>query len=176
MTLAFEIREARASDAAELCDFAWRVFVETFLEDLNCAYPPADLAAFREESYRPHVYEKWIASEDYGVWIAEADGQKLGYAVTCPCSFDHALARPEAGELKRLYIAREGQGRGIAPAMLEVAVGRLRAQGRTPVMLSVWSENHRAQAFYMKHGFRKIAEFKFPVGETVDDEFLMQLD
>ena len=57
------------------------------------------------------------------------------------------------------------------------ALGPLAAAARTrlPVLLSVWSQNHRAQAFYLKHGFEKIAEFKFPVGETLDDEFLMRL-
>jgi ribosomal protein S18 acetylase RimI-like enzyme len=176
MTLAFEIREAAPSDAESLCAFAWRVFVETFLEDLGCAYPEADIATFREEAYRPEVYSRWIASDDFGVWVAEQGGSFLGYAVTCPCSFDHELACPQYGELKRLYVGREVQGRGIAPALLACAVDRLRSQQRAPILLSVWSENHRAQAFYLKHGFEKIAEFKFPVGETMDDEFLMRLD
>jgi ribosomal protein S18 acetylase RimI-like enzyme len=175
MSLAFEIRDATPEDAAELCAFAWRVFTETFVEDLGCAYPPADLEHFRQESYQPELFERWIRSPDYAVAVAEADGRLLGYAVAGPCSFDHALARPEYGELKRLYVGRDGQGRGIAPALLVRALGHLRGLGRTPILLSVWSGNLRAQAFYAKHGFAKVADFKFPVGETFDDEHLMQL-
>lgn len=175
MTLAFEIRDAAPADAEVLCAFAWRVFTETFLEDLGCAYPPADLEHFRQEAYLPELYERWIDSADYGVSLAEADGRIMGYSVAGPCSFEHPQARPEFGELKRLYISRDGQGRGIAPALLQRALGHLQGRGRMPVLLSVWSGNHRAQAFYLKHGFTKVADFKFPVGETMDDEHLMRL-
>ena len=174
MTLAFEIREAAPADAKSLCAFAWRVFTETFLEDLGCAYPEADIATFREEAYRSELFARWSRSSDYGVWAAETNGRHIGYAVIGPCSFDHELARPEHGELKRLYVSRDGQGRGVAPALLGCALEGLKARGRMPVFLSVWSGNHRAQAFYAKHGFEKVAEFKFPVGETLDDEFLMR--
>jgi ribosomal protein S18 acetylase RimI-like enzyme len=174
MTLAFEIREAASADAESLCAFAWRVFAETFLEDLGCAYPDADIATFREEAYQPELFARWSQSHDYGVWVAEADGLYIGYAVVGPCSFGHELARPEHGELKRLYVSRDAQGRGVAPALLGSALDGLKTRKRTPVFLSVWSGNHRAQAFYAKHGFEKVAEFKFPVGETLDDEFLMR--
>jgi ribosomal protein S18 acetylase RimI-like enzyme len=175
MTLAFQIREAALSEVESLCSFAWRVFAETFLEDLGCDYPDADIATFREEAYQPDLFARWSQSRDYGVWVAETDGRYIGYAVVSPCSFEHDLARPEHGELKRLYVSRDGQGRGVAPALLGCALDGLKARGRTPVFLSVWSGNHRAQAFYAKHGFEKVGEFKFPVGETLDDEFLMRL-
>lgn len=174
MTLVFQIREAAPADAESLCAFAWRLFAETFVEDLGCAYPEADLATFREEAYRPELFARWSVSDDYGLWVAEADGRFVGYAVVSPCSFDHDLARPEHGELKRLYVSRDTQGRGVAPALLDCALDGLKARRRTPVFLSVWSGNHRAQAFYAKHGFEKVGEFKFPVGETMDDEFLMR--
>lgn len=173
---AWEIREAAPGDGAALAAFAWRVFTETFLEDLGCDYPEADLAQFHAEAYAPDLFERWIASPDYGVWQVEADGERLAYAVTGPCSFDHPLADPAYGELKRLYVARRGQGRGVAPVLLARALERLTDQGRAPVVLSVWSGNPRAQAFYRKHGFEKIAEFKYPVGETLDDEHLMRWD
>jgi ribosomal protein S18 acetylase RimI-like enzyme len=175
MSSAFEIRDAAPGDAADLCAFAWRVFTETFVEDLGCAYPPADLEHFRREAYQPELFERWIRSPDYGVAVAEAESGYVGYAVAGPCSFEHDLAKPEFGELKRLYVARDGQGRGIAPALLTRALAHLRAVGRLPVLLSVWSGNLRAQAFYVKHGFAKVGDFKFPVGETLDDEHLMRL-
>jgi ribosomal protein S18 acetylase RimI-like enzyme len=171
---AFEVREARVDEAPHLAEFGWRVFDETFREDLNCLYPPEDLATFREEAYRPEVFARWIASPDYGVWLAEADGETLAYAVAGPCSFDHPLADPAHGELKRLYVARPGQGRGVAPVLLKHALDGLAARGRPTVLLSVWSGNRRAQAFYRRQGFEVIAEFQFPVGKTLDDELLMR--
>lgn len=174
MSHARQIREAVPEDADALSTFGWRTFTETFLEDLGCAYPAADLKAYFEEAYLPAVFAKWIASPDYGVWVAEEDGELAAYAVTGPCSFPHPDARDSAGELKRLYVARPAHGRGLALELMNTALATLEAQGRTPVWLSVWSGNIRAQKFYAKHGFAKVGEYDFPVGETRDHEFLFR--
>jgi ribosomal protein S18 acetylase RimI-like enzyme len=174
MTDAFQIREARPEDSAALSAFGWRTFTDTFLEDLGCTYPDEDLKAFFDDAYTPETFADWIASPDYGVWVGERGGELVGYAVTGPCSFPHPDATEQAGELKRLYVAREGQGRGLAPALLKAALDRLATQGRAPVWLSVWSGNLRAQAFYAKHGFSKAGEYEFPVGNSRDHEFLFR--
>jgi ribosomal protein S18 acetylase RimI-like enzyme len=176
MTSAFQIREATDADASSLCDFAWRLFVETFVEELGCGYSDRDLALFRDDAYRPDLFTGWIRSPDYGVWIAETPEAQLGYAVVGPCSFSHPTAQAEYGELKRLYLAREAKGRGIALPLMDIALDHLRREGRSPVLLSVWSGNPRAKTFYLKHGFRVVGEFKFPVGESFDDELLMLRD
>jgi 2-(1,2-epoxy-1,2-dihydrophenyl)acetyl-CoA isomerase len=46
-----------------------------------------------------------------------------------------------------LYVTASYRGRGVAHVLLE------RALGGAPAHLHVFEENHRARAFYTKHGF-----------------------
>ena len=55
------------------------------------------------------------------------------------------------------------------------ALAAARQHGADAVQLSVWAENVRAQAFYARYGFRKIADIDFWVGNHRDDEFLLEL-
>jgi hypothetical protein len=43
------------------------------------------------------------------------------------------------------------------------------------VHLSVWSENLDAQRFYRRHGFDRVADVAFPVGDHVDIDHLFAL-
>jgi ribosomal protein S18 acetylase RimI-like enzyme len=168
------LRRALASDAPILSEFGWRTFRETFLEDLGCTYPPEDLQAFFDDAYRAEVFAGWIGSDAHGVWLAEQDGAVVAYAVTGPCSFEHEAVTPGAAELKRLYVSREGQGKGVAPRLMDEVLAWMSERSHAPVWLSVWSGNHRAQAFYRKWGFEKAGEYEFPVGNSRDHEFLFR--
>ncbi len=46
--------------------------------------------------------------------------------------------------------------------------------GAGPVWVGVWSENHGAQRLYARHGFRRVGEYQFPVGEARDLEFILR--
>jgi ribosomal protein S18 acetylase RimI-like enzyme len=40
--------------------------------------------------------------------------------------------------------------------------------------IGVWSENYGAQRLYGRHGFTKVGEYEFPVGEVRDREFILR--
>jgi diamine N-acetyltransferase len=46
--------------------------------------------------------------------------------------------------------------------------------GAAPQWVGVWSENLRAQALYRSYGFDKAGEYSFPVGDTVDRDFIFR--
>ena len=43
-----------------------------------------------------------------------------------------------------------------------------------PQWIGVWSDNFKAQALYKAYGFERVGEYKFPVGKTLDDEFILR--
>ena len=65
-------------------------------------------------------------------------------------------------------------GRGTGTMLMDWALARARALGCDAVQLSVYSENHGAQRFYERYGFTKVGEYGFPVGKTVDHEFILK--
>ena len=164
------IRRATVEDAAVLAELGTATFVETF----GHLYSPTDLQAFLDESHTPAAYAKVLANPDYALWIAERDGEAIGYAQAGPCGLSHADAQPTDGELKRLYVRAGIQGGGTGRALMDAAMAWLLRDGPRPLWLSVWSENLGAQRFYARYGFAFVAEYAFIVGEQRDREFMFR--
>ena len=168
------LRRASLADAERLTQLACETFRETFLEGFAIPYPPEDLASFMVENYTREVFERKLGDQLQATWIAERDGEPLAYANAGPCRLPHADVRPDDVELNRLYVLRSAQGLGLGRALLETALAWMEAQGPGPLWLGVWSGNLKAQALYARYGFRKVGDYRFPVGTWRDDEFILK--
>ena len=168
------IRAATTADAERLSELAWRLFDETFVSDgFRVPYPPEDLAVFREESYGVAATRRRLENPAHWWEIAELNGQPAAYSEVGPASMPHPDLRPEHRELKRLYVGREAQGRGIGKQLLERALAHMN-QTPGPQWLSVWSGNEKAQRLYAHYGFEKAGEYGYPVGAWRDHEFIFR--
>ncbi len=163
------IRRAGDEDCEVLAELGRDTFVETFAH----LYPPEDLSAFLEEAYAPEVFELFLAHPGHAMWIAEQDGQAIGYVHAGPCALPHRDATDGCGEVKRLYVRRPFQSGGLGGRLLRTAMDWLEAPGRV-LWVGVWSQNHGAQRLYGRYGFAKVGEYRFPVGKTQDHEFIMR--
>jgi len=52
------------------------------------------------------------------------------------------------------------------------ALDWLGVQGRR-LSIGVWSQNQDAQRLYARHGFERVGAYQFPVGNTLDNEFIL---
>jgi ribosomal protein S18 acetylase RimI-like enzyme len=57
---------------------------------------------------------------------------------------------------------------------MDLGLKWLQAQRLTPQYVGVWSENFGGQRFYARYGFKKVGEYGFRVGKTVDHEFIFK--
>jgi ribosomal protein S18 acetylase RimI-like enzyme len=76
--------------------------------------------------------------------------------------------------LHRLYLAAVAKGKGVADRLMEWTIAEARTLGADDLYLGVWSANERAQRFYRRHGFEIVGEYLFPVGEQMDEEYIMR--
>jgi GNAT superfamily N-acetyltransferase len=84
-------------------------------------------------------------------WLAEADGQALGF-VTCGPTSDDAL--PDGtGEVFALYQEAQTAGTGVGRALFSHAMRDLLAQGFNVAVLWVLESNQRARRFYEVAGW-----------------------
>lgn len=164
------IRRATAADAAALAAVGAATFTETFAY----LYAPEDLAAFLETSHSAATHARVLADPAIGAWLATLGDEPVGYAVAGPCKLPVEDLEPRAGEVRQLYVLARHQGLKLGSRMLELALAWLAGQGRTPVYVGVWSENHGAQRLYGRYGFEKVGEYGFPVGKQVDREFILK--
>ena len=166
------LRDARPEDAAALAALGRDSFRAAF-EHL---YDPADLRTFLETVYNDDAVASEIADPRLLHRLAEDGGGLAGF---CKIALDSGFrehsdaAQPIA--LSQLYTAPNRTGQGIGASLTAWALAEARLRGADAVQLSVWAENVRAQAFYARFGFKKIADIDFWVGNHRDDEFLLEL-
>src|SRR5579871_6673625 len=165
MSSSLAIRPASVTDAAPLAALAAATFTEAF----GHLYPPEDLKGYLDEGYTPEAFAGLLTQVSYRLWVAEGFA---GYAQAGPCKLPHPEARPEQGELMRLYVTAPHRGSGLAQAMMSEVIAWLERTFVGPQWLGVYSGNHRAQRFYARFGFAKVGEYDYPVGRVRDREFI----
>ncbi|MFT3756695.1 MAG: GNAT family N-acetyltransferase [Pseudoxanthomonas sp.] len=164
------IRRATPEDAETITQIASATFVETF----GHQYPPEDLDHFLRTSYALEAQRRELQDPRKAMWLLEHDGIVVGHAFAGPCGLPHPDVVQGDGELKRLYVLREHHNGGWGSRLFATAMEWLERDGPRTIYIGVWSENYGAQRFYARHGFEKVGGYKFPVGNTLDDEFILR--
>ena len=161
------IRIATVADAAVLARFAARVFVDTFAHTAS----PDDMDAYLSETYSPAIQAQEIADGRTTMFLAEdAVGAEMA-------GFAHLIEDEgqKSIELKRIYVGKDWQGRGLASRLLQVVLVECRRRGVERLWLSVWHRNDRAIAFYKKSGFNIVGEMAFDWGDGLETGFVMEM-
>ena len=164
------IRRATLDDAHTLSALAERTFVQTF----GHLYPPGDLRDFLDEAYALERMRIVLAHPDYAIFLAERDGQAIGHSAAGRCGLPHPGVQPGDGELKRLYLLQGQQNAGVGTHLFQATLDWLLREGPRTLWVGVWSQNFGAQRFYARHGFHKVGEYQFAVGNVLDDEFILR--
>ena len=165
-------RPATLEDAPALA----RLGAETFVAAFGDLYTPEDLEAFLAEVHNPEAVAREIAGEECTHRLVEDGGQLVAFCkLRYPTKFGDYTEATNPIELSQLYALPTHTGHGIGAALMDWALAHAREQGNDAVLLSVYAENFGAQRFYQRHGFAKIADITFKVGEQLDPEFLYEL-
>jgi diamine N-acetyltransferase len=164
------VRRANAADAPALSKIAAATFVETF----GHLYPPEDLQAYLRKTYSLDRCREQLTDPAMGVWFAMLGDEPAGFIVVGRCKLPVANLEPTAGEIQQLYVYAKHHNLRIGTRLMDAALDWLLSTGRDPLYVGVWSENYGAQRLYGRYGFVKHGEYGFPVGKTVDREFILK--
>jgi diamine N-acetyltransferase len=165
------IRRATVNDAAILADLGAATFTETF----GHLYPPEDLQTFLTGSHSVDAWTRSLSNSQRAVWVATlGDATPIGFIVVGACKLPVENREPTAGEIQQLYVLARYHNLRLGSRLMDLGLEWLQTQGRTPLYIGVWSENFGAQRFYGRYGFEKVGEYGFPVGKTVDREFILK--
>lgn len=165
------IRRATSEDAPTLAALGASTFTETF----GHLYPPEDLQAFLAGSHSVDAWTHTLADPRRAVWVAMlADSTSIGFIAVGACKLPIENREPTAGEIQQLYVLGRYHNLRVGSSLMDLGLEWLEAHGRTPLYIGVWSENLGAQRFYGRYGFNKVGQYGFPVGNTVDHEFILK--
>ncbi len=168
------IKTAGPDDVGELTLFAADSYTRTF----GHLYDPADLSLFLAGWNPPERLHTQLADPAWAIALARSDsGEIAGFVKLGPIDFDLPAGQPhdKATQLHQLYVGEAAKGTGIAAALTDWGIAW--ASERAAILyLSVFTENHRAQAFYRRYGFVDVGRHAFRVGNHVDEDRIWRLD
>lgn len=166
------LRPATLADAPALA----KLGADTFVAAFGHLYRPEDLAAFLAEVHDPEAVAREIAGDECTHRLVEVEGSLVAFCkLRYPTKFGEYTDAQNPIELGQLYALPAYTGSGIGAQLMDWALAHARGHGNDAVLLSVYAENFGAQRFYQRHGFGKIADITFRVGEHIDPEFLYEL-
>ncbi|WP_236942730.1 GNAT family N-acetyltransferase [Ewingella americana] len=147
------IRDARASDAAELARLHVAVWRETYRE-----LAPAEAFAALDEGRRLAFWQDKFANPAPGQFalLAEIDGQLVGFTLASESS------NPQFGEMaeiKLLYVDTQYARQGIGRCLLTEIAQRLKKHGFTAAGLGVVVGNQPAINFYTALGGQEAGRY-----------------
>ncbi|WP_205743156.1 GNAT family N-acetyltransferase [Halioglobus maricola] len=104
------------------------------------------------------------------------EGEQLaGYAQIWNSVPPDGVGNDDAKELRRLYVAEEWHGLGLAQQLIDASISIVSGDGSKAIWLAVWENNPRAIGFYNKMGFVEVGEQAFYLGSDRQRDIIMAL-
>lgn len=156
------VRKASVSDVDKLALIGSASFLETFAGLLD----GDAIVAHCQREHSPEAYAHYLAVGAYA-WLAETEpgGAPVGFSLVGATALPGS--RPDGSdlELKRIYALSRFHGSGMGAELMRRATSLAVETGARRLLLGVYAGNSRAQAFYQKNGFERIADRQFRVGD-----------
>lgn len=141
------IRRARPEDARFLAE----VHVGSWRHAYRGLLPDTYLDRLSVED-RVGAWRETLADPAWGVFVAEVDGNIVGFASFGPSRDDDA--GQDVGEIPAIYVEPSVLGTGVGRELFAAATAELRQAGYRRATLWVLEANERARRFYEKAGWR----------------------
>lgn len=164
-----ELRAPVLADAPALAELGARSFTAKF----GHLYQPEDLATFLADTHTEAKVVKEIEDPAMRIMLAVRGPALMGYCkLVMACGWAEHARGLRAIELKQLYTDPAATGQGIGARLMDWVMDEARLFGADEIQLSVYADNPGAQKFYSRHGYAKVADIHFMVGQQRDEEFL----
>ena len=96
-----------------------------------------------------------LENPDIVIFVAEDDGDVLGYTFAGVEGYDYMSLRGPAGVLHDIVVDPAHRGRGVGRALLDATLAELQRRGAPRVVLSTAERNEAAQRLFERAGFRR---------------------
>ncbi len=164
------IRKGVRADAGHFAGLAQATFLESYAGIID----GGDILLHRRLVQTEAAYEADLANAEIDLFLAVLDPGEapVGFAMLSPPDLPVELS-PDDLELKRIYVLHRFHGTGLAQRLMAAVLEAATARGAKRVLLGAYGENHRAIAFYRRHGFEQVGTRLFRVGETDYDDVVL---
>lgn len=155
-----EISEATAEDFPIIQKIAYETWPLTYGNILS----KIQLEYMLEKFYSDTVLRKNFTENGHRFLLIQDKNETLGFA-----SYEHQYQNNQVTRLHKLYVIPSAQGKGAGKLLLN-EVERLAEENQTKIVSLNVNKFNSAYAFYLKSGYKKMAEIDIPIGNG----FLME--
>ncbi|VUC36270.1 unnamed protein product [Clonostachys rosea] len=169
-----KLRPATLQDAAQVSKLGASVFSTTFGHSVT----PTQLQSYLDEAYSIEATIKDLSDPNKDMVVAETDeGAVVGFALLTrgssePCVEDVS----DKVELQRIYVDKSCHGTGLGKRLALELEKTAREQGFKHIWLGVWEDNHIAQKFYERLGYKVVGDHDFDIGGDIQTDHIMIKD
>jgi GNAT superfamily N-acetyltransferase len=167
-----KFRRILPNEVSLLTAMARRTFADAF-EALNT---PEDFEMYVSANLTETALGAELSSPDSAFWWVCHEEQLVAYFKLNQAPAQTDIYDPASIELERIYTLAEWQGHGIGSLIIEHVENIARQEGMQFIWLGVWEKNHRAIAFYERHGFRPFGSHVFKLGTDEQTDVLLRKD
>jgi GNAT superfamily N-acetyltransferase len=164
------IRIAGAGDAEMIADLARRTFYESFA----AVNTEENMRIYLEEQYTREKAMAEVVAPGRIYILAYLGDEVAGYASLREAEPPRGLEGEKTIEIGQLYAEQRLIGKGVGAFLMQACLDIAKERGRDWVWLGVWTQNHRAKAFYSKWGFEPFGEHIFFVGLDAQTDWWMR--
>jgi diamine N-acetyltransferase len=169
------IRRALPADAHRVSGLA----IETFPLACLPGTTQENIDLFCQRKLSPQAFEGYLSDNRFSIWVSESGGVLAGYVMSVigepeDSVIAQAVTQRPTVEISKIYVRESLHGGGVAPALMEVAIEDAIENGAASVWLGVNQHNERANRFYERCGFLVVGERRFPVGDSLEEDFVRE--
>lgn len=164
------IRTASSADNILLAELGRQTFYESYAADNT----PENMAAYLDASFSPERQALELADPRTTFFIAEIDGQPVGYTRVREGASPVTKKDERSLEIVRIYSKLEWIGHGVGSTLMSTCIEEGAKRGFDSIWLDVWAYNPRAIGFYRKWGFVEVGNQAFQLGDETQFDILMK--
>ena len=164
-----EIKSADKNDAQLLSDLSTITFIETY----HRGCPEKDIIDFIDENFNKEAIAEELNNPEDFYFIVYVNKFPAGY-MRIGEDYDEYPLREKynAIHLKRIYVLKNFQGKGIGAALMKFALAFASVRNYELLWLGVWEYNKKAMLFYEKWGFEdRNLPYNFYTGSTTHTDY-----
>jgi diamine N-acetyltransferase len=172
MNESISIRSCTLHDAEAIVSLGIRTFRDTF-DEMNT---PENMMLYLNKTFTLKRIKEEIQEPGSIFFIAEKDGEAIGYARLRIGSEKPEGIEANALEIERLYADKKYIGKRVGYMLMNSCLHYAADHNFDAIWLGVWEHNARAIAFYEKWGFEKFGLHVFMLGNDAQTDLLMKKD
>jgi ribosomal protein S18 acetylase RimI-like enzyme len=128
--------------------------------------PKDIMEAYIRNSFNEATLLEEITNKEFQYYLLYKNDVLAGFSKIIINAKNIHINEENVTKMERLYLLEEFYGMGLGQQLFDYNLKLAKQENQKGIWLYVWIKNYRALDFYKKAGFKKIADYYFPISET----------